>query len=99
MQKLYDASGHIKIEKIEEFLRRAKRKEDLRGVPSEDIDDFMDSFREEMENFKSRVGSQISKSELEFLFRQLEKNHSDKISPSELRKIEEILLNDDYEIG
>ena len=52
-----------------------------------------------MEKFKSRVGTQINKREMEFLFKQLMLNSNDKITDSELRVIEEILLDKDFEIG
>ncbi len=99
MKKLYNASGHIKLNLIEKALKEAKREGDLPNVPSSDIKHFIESLEEEIEKFKSRVGTQISKSEMEFLFKRLILNNHDKITDSELRVIENILLDKDFEIG
>ncbi|MCK4592074.1 hypothetical protein KAT63_01375 [Candidatus Parcubacteria bacterium] len=99
MKKLYNTSGHIKLNLIEKALKKAKREGDLPNVPSSDIKHFIESLEEEMEKFKSRVGTQINKREMEFLFKQLMLNSNDKITDSELRVIEEILLDKDFEIG
>jgi len=99
MQKLYDAGGHIKISLIKKALEEAKREGDLPDVPSSKIKYFIESLEEEMEKQKSKVGTQINKSEMEFLFKRLMLEDYDKITDSELKVIENILLNDDYEIG
>lgn len=99
MKKLYDANGHIKFDLIEKALEEARREGDLPNVPSSDIKHFMESLKEEMENYKSKVGTRINKSEMEFLFKRLMLNSGDKITDSELRVIEEILTDKDFEIG
>ncbi len=99
MKKLYSTSGHIKLNLIEKALKEAKQEGDLPNVPSSDIKHFIESLEEEMEKFKSRVGTQINKREMEFLFKQLMLNSHDKITDSELRVIEKILLDKDFEIG
>ncbi|MBU4099701.1 hypothetical protein KJ980_08735 [Patescibacteria group bacterium] len=99
MQKLYGASGHIKMDLIKKALEEAKREGDLPSVPSSKIKYFVESLEEEMEKQKSKVGTKINKSEMEFLFKRLMLDGFDKITDSELRVIENILLNDDYEIG
>ena len=99
MKKLYNTSGHIKFDLIEKALKKAKREGDLPNVPSSDIRHFIESLEEEMEKFKSKVGTQINKREMEFLFKQLMLNSNDKITDSELRVIEEIMLDKNFEIG
>lgn len=99
MKKLYSTSGHIKLNLIEKALKEAKREGDLPNVPSSDIKHFVESLEEEMEKFKSKVGTQINKREMEFLFKRLMLNSRDKITDSELRIIGEIILDKDFEIG
>jgi hypothetical protein len=98
MKKLYSASGHIKLNLIEKALKEAKIEGDLPNVPSSDIKYFIESLEEEIENFP-KVGKQISKNEMEFLFKQMMRNKSDKITDKELGVIEEILTDKDFEIG
>ncbi|MEA2098256.1 MAG: hypothetical protein U9P70_04275 [Patescibacteria group bacterium] len=98
MKKLYNTSGHIKLNLIEKALREAKREGDLPNVPSSDIKHFIESLEEEIENFP-KVGKQINKKEMEFLFKQMLRNKTDKITDKELRIIGEIILDKDFEIG
>jgi len=98
MKKLYDGSGHIKVDLIEKALINAKNEGKLPNVPREKIKYFMESLEEEMKEFKSRVGTSINKSEMEFLFKQLMRDDYDKVSDSELRVIENILLDEDFDM-
>ena len=98
MQKLYSTSGHIKLNLIEKALQEAKREGDLPNVPSSDIKPFIRSLEEEIENFP-KVGKQISVSEMEFLFKQMLRNKTDKITDKELGIIGEIILDKNFEIG
>ena len=99
MKKLYSTSGHIKLNLIEKALKEARREGDLPNVPSSDIKHFIESLEEEMEKYKSKVGTQINRREMKFLFERLMLNSHDKITDKELRVIEEILLDKDFEIG
>ena len=99
MKKLYSVSGHIKLNLIEKALKEAKREGDLPNVPSSDIKHFIKSLEEKMEKFKSKVGTQINKREMEFLFKRLMLNSNDKTTDKELRVIKKILLDKDFEIG
>ncbi|MCK4891170.1 MAG: hypothetical protein KAS78_00740 [Candidatus Pacebacteria bacterium] len=99
MKKLYNASGHIKINLIERVLKEAKRKGNLPNVPSLKIKYFIESLEEEIKKFKSRVGTQINRREMEFLFKQMMRKDYDKITDRELKIIEEILLDKDFRIG
>ena len=98
MKKLYSANGHIKMDLIEKALKEAKREGDLPNVPSSDIKYFIRSLEEEIENFP-KVGKQINKKEMEFLFKQMMRNKTDKITDKELDTIGEIILDKDFEIG
>ncbi len=98
MQKLYDGSGHIKIDMIEKALRRAKLKGKLPNFPSSKIKYFMDSLRKEIEESKLKVGNKINKNEMEYLFKGLMREDYDKITDNELKIIENILLDEDFEV-
>ena len=97
-KKLWNSSGHIKLNLIEKALKEAKREGDLPNVQSSDISHFIESLEEEIKNFP-KVGKQISKKEMEFLFKQMMKNSHDKITDKELDIIGEIILDKDFEIG
>jgi hypothetical protein len=98
MKKLYKSGGYIDVSLIKDALINAKKEGKLPNVPSLDIKYFVEGFEEEMQNFKSKVGSKINQSEVKFLVRQMMRNKSDKISDSELRVIEKILLDKDFDI-
>lgn len=98
MQKLYDSSGHIKVDLIEKALKRAKYEGKLPNVSSFKIEKFMKSLEEEIEESMSRVGHQINKHEMEFLFKELTRRHHDNVTKEELEVIEGILLDDHFEI-
>ena len=99
MKKLYKAGGYIDVSLIEDALINAKKEGKLPNVPSSDIKYFVEGFEEEMQNFKSKVGSKINQSEVKFLIKQMMRDKSDKISDSELRVIEEILLDKDFDLN
>jgi hypothetical protein len=98
MKKLYKSGGHIDVNLIEDALLNAWSEGKLPSVPKADIDDFVKGFGEEMEKFKSKVGTQINQSEVKFLIKQMMRNKRDKISDSELRVIAEILLDKNFDI-
>ena len=98
MKKLYKARGYIDVKLIEDALINAKKEGKLPNVPSSDIKYFIEGFEEEMQNFKSKVGTQINQSEVKFLIKQMMRDKSDKISDSELRVIEKILLDKDFDL-
>ena len=98
MKKLYKSGGYIDVSLIEDALINAKKEGKLPNVPSSDIKYFVEGFEEEMQNFKSKVGTQINQSEVKFLIKQLMRDKSDKISDSELRVIGEILLDKDFDL-
>ncbi len=98
MKKLYKSGGFIDVSLIEDALINAKKEGKLPNVPSSDIKYFVEGFEEEMQNFKSKVGSKINQSEVKFLIKQMMRDKSDKISDSELRVIGEILLDKDFDL-
>lgn len=98
MQKLYDASGHIKVDMIEKALHRAKLEGKLPNFPSSKIKYFMESLQKEIGESKSNVGNTINKKEMEYLFKGLMREDYDKITDSELKIIESILLDEDFEV-
>ncbi|MCK5084323.1 MAG: hypothetical protein KAQ64_01575 [Candidatus Pacebacteria bacterium] len=98
-KKLYNTSGNIKLDLIEKALKEARREGNLPNVPSSDIRHFIESLEEEMEKYKSKVGTQINRREMKFLFKRMMLNSHDKITDRELGIIEEILLDKDFEIG
>ncbi len=95
MRKLY-LGDHIKIDAVRDALRTAKRKGDLPNISELGIEHFLESFNEVVEK-SPEVGSHVTKSEMEKLFRRLKNDKGDKITDSELETIGTILLNDDYE--
>ncbi|MCK4799879.1 hypothetical protein KAS31_02780 [Candidatus Parcubacteria bacterium] len=97
-KRLYSAMGNINLNLIEKALKEAKREGDLPNVPSSDIKYFIESLEEEIENFP-KVGKQINKREMEFLFKQMLRDKTDKITDKELGIIGEIILDKDFEIG
>ena len=98
MKKLYKSGGYIKVNLIEDALINAKNEGKLPNVQREKIKYFVKGFEEEMRNFKSKVGTQINQSEVKFLIKQLMRDKRDKILDSELRVIEEILLDRDFDL-
>ncbi len=82
---------------IKKALEEAKREGDLPNVPSSDIKYFIESLEEKIKEYP-KVGEQINKDEMEFLFKRLMENSRDRITDSELRVIEGILTNKDFEI-
>ena len=98
MKKLYKAGRYIDVNLIESALINAKKEGKLPNVPSSDIKYFIEGFEEKMQNFKSKVGTQINQSEVKFLIKQMMRDKSDKISDSELRVIEKILLDKDFDL-
>ena len=97
MKKLY-VNGRIKIDLIEDALINAKNEGKLPNVPRTKIKYFVRGFEEEMNEFKNKVGTQITHSEVKFLIKQLARDKYDKILDSELRVIENILLDKDFDI-
>ena len=55
-------------------------------------------FEEKMEEFKRKVGTQITRSEVELLLKSLKLDKTDKISDGELRTISEIITDKDFDI-
>ena len=98
MKKLYGSNSIIKINLIEEALNNAKDERKLPNVSREDIGRFVEGFEEKMAEFKSKVGTQITRREVEFLLKSMKLNKGDRISDSELRTISEILLDKDFDI-
>lgn len=98
MKKLYKSGGYLKVDLIEDALINAKKEGKLPNVPSSDIKYFVEGFEEEMQTFKSKVGTQINQREVKFLIKQMMRDKSDKISDSELRIISEILLDKDFDL-
>jgi hypothetical protein len=98
MKKLYRSGGYIKADLIEDALINAKNEGKLPNVPRTKIKYFVEEFEEKMKEFKSRVGTQINKEEVKFLIRQMMYDKHDKILDSELRVIEGILLDKDFDI-
>ena len=97
MKKLY-VNGRIKVDLIEDALINAKKEGKLPSVPTTDIKYFVQGFEEKMTEFKNKVGTQITRSEVEFLLKSLKLDKTDKISDSELRTISEIVLDKDFDI-
>ena len=98
MKKLY-VNGRIKVDLIEDALINAKREGKLSGVSTEDIGHFVRGFEEKMEEeeFRKKIGKQITRREVELLLKSLKLNKRDKISDSELRTISEIILDEDFD--
>ena len=97
-KKLWGSSGHIKLDLIKDALEEARREGDLPNVPSSDIKHFIESLEETIEKFP-KVGKQINKKEMEFLFKRMMDNSRDKITDKELGIIGEIVLDKDFKIG
>ena len=97
MKKLY-VNGRIKVDLIEDALINAKREGKLPNVPTTDIKYFVQGFEEKMAEFKNKVGTQITRSEVELLLKSLKLDKTDKIADSELRTISEIILDKDFDI-
>ncbi|MBW6441193.1 hypothetical protein K0B03_04180 [Patescibacteria group bacterium] len=98
MKKLYGPNQHLKTELIEDALKNAKLAGKLPNVPSFKIKIFVKEFEEEIEKFKSKVGKQINKNEVKFLIKQLMRDKHDKILDGELKIIEKIILDTDFDI-
>ena len=98
MKKLYGPNKRLKTKLIEDALKNAKSEGKLPNVPSFKIKIFVDEFEEEIERFKSKVGNQINHGEVKFLIKQLARDKHDKILDSELRVIEKIILDTDFDI-
>jgi len=96
MQRLYDSGGHIKIDAVEKALKYAKNHGKLPSVPSFKIDNFVESLEKEIEEHRGKVGDRISKHEMEYLFKELMREHFDNITGSELEVIEQILLDENF---
>ncbi|MFZ2970694.1 MAG: hypothetical protein WA063_06095 [Minisyncoccia bacterium] len=98
MNKLYDANGRIKVDHIKKALENAKYEGKLHNVPSFKIPYFIEALEAKIEQFKSRVGTQITEQEVEYLFKELFRNKHDKITDMELKEIEEVLTDKDFDI-
>jgi len=98
MKRLYDGMGHLKVDLVKKALENAKYEGKLHGVPSFKIPYFIEALEGKMEKFKSKVGNQISEQEVEYLFKELFRDKYDKISDSELREIEKILTDENFDI-
>jgi len=98
MKKLYDSTGHIKIDAIEKALYEAKRRGELPNVPSHKIKYFIEGLEEEIKEHHGRVGNRISKREVEFLLKELMREKNDHVTDSELRTIESIITDKDFQI-
>ena len=99
MNKLY-VNGRIKIDLIEKALINAKREGKLSGVSTTDIGHFVRGFEEKMEEeeFRKKIGTQVTRREVELLLRSLKLDKTDKISDSELRIISEIITDEKFDI-
>ncbi len=97
-RKLYNANGHIRLDLIKKALKEAKREGDLPNVQSSDIPHFIESLEEEIKD-NPKVGKQINRREMKFLFERMMDNKHDKITDKELDIIGEIILDKDFEIG
>jgi len=98
MKKLYKPGGYIKVDLIKDALINAKNEGKLPNIPREKIKYFAREFEEKMKEFKNRVGTQITHSEVKFLIKQLMYDKHDKILDSELRVIEDVLLDKDFDL-
>ncbi|MFA6097492.1 MAG: hypothetical protein WC788_07745 [Candidatus Paceibacterota bacterium] len=98
MNKLYDSNGRIKVDNIKKALENAKYEGKLHNVPSFKIPYFIEALEEKIEQFKNRVGTQITEKEVEYLFKELFRDKSDKLLDSELREIENVLTDKDFDI-
>lgn len=97
-KKLYRPGGYLKVDLIEDALINAKNEGKLPNVRRTKIKYFVQEFEDKIEEFKSRVGSQITQSEAKFLIKQLMYDKGDKILDSELRIIENIILDKDFDL-
>ncbi len=99
MNKLY-VNGRIKIDLIEDALINAKREGKLSGVSTEVIGHFVQGFEEKMEEeeFRRKIGTQITQREVKELLKSLKLNKHDKIPDSKFGIISEILLDKDFDI-
>lgn len=101
--KLYTSSGGgglIKTSRIGEALNNAKQEGKLNGVPSFVISKFVESFEEKLKDphVKSRVGSQITKTEVDYIIDQIKKNKTDNISDQQLETIRKVLIDQEFDI-
>lgn len=98
MNKLYDGNGRIKVDHIKKALERAKLEGKLQGVASFKIPYFIEALEAKIVQFKNKVGTQITEQEVEYLFKELFRDKYDKITDSELREIENVLTDKDFDI-
>ncbi|MCK5412854.1 MAG: hypothetical protein KAI57_00600 [Candidatus Pacebacteria bacterium] len=95
MKKLYNGR-YIKTDLIKDALENAKYEGKLKRVPSSKIRHFVDSFEEEIERYKRKVGNNIDPKEVTFLLKQMTRKKHDKVLNSELKEIEKILTDRDF---
>jgi len=93
---LYNSSGHLKIDHITRALNKARLTGDIHGVPSAKFGRFAKAFEEEAVSHQSRVGHNITDHEAQFLLKQIMKNEHDNISNRELKSIENVIINKDF---
>jgi len=98
MTKLYKSGGYIKVDLIEDALINAIDEGRLRGVPRTKVKYFVQEFEDKMAEFKNKVGTQITRDEVKTLLKSLKLNKHDKILDSELRVIEDVLLDKDFDL-
>jgi len=97
---LYGSGGIIRIDHIEEALNNAKLEGKLNGVPSQVIPRFVSHFEELIKDpeIKSRVGSQITEKEVDFIIDRMKKDKTDNISDSYLEAIRSVLTDRNFNI-
>ncbi len=86
------------MDHIKKALENAKYEGDLPSVPSFKIPYFIEALEAKIEQFRGKVGTQITEQEVEFLFKELFRDKHDKITDMELKAIEEILTDKDFDI-
>lgn len=88
---------YLKIDKIEEALRRAEIKDSLRGVDKREVDSFMAGFYKVIAERHGKFGDKISYREMEEVFSIMRRDHSDLVNEEELQTIADILLDKEFE--
>ena len=95
MKRLYDSSGHLKPELVQDVLSRARLGGKLPNVSEIRIEKFAEKFADEMSRSKLKVGKIITPSEVKYLTGRLRRNKHDNLRDRDIQDFEDIILDSD----
>ena len=93
MKRLYDTSGHLKPELVQDVLNRARLGGKLPNVSKIRIAKFAEKFAEEMSMSKLEVGKVITPSEVKYLTRRIRQNKHDNLRDRDIQEFEDVILD------